>query len=83
MAGLSVAQKAKRALVTLLVDVTRDSLLEAAVQKAFRKVSGKVHPDKGGSAEDSQRLNAARDAWQAALRGPARATATCGRSGGA
>ena len=42
------------------------------MQKAFRKVSGKVHPDKGGSAEDSQRLNAARDAWQAALRGPPR-----------
>ena len=82
MAGLSVAEEAKRALVTLLLslsraygvqaDVTRESL-DAAVEKAFRKVSRKVHPDKGGSAEDSQKLNAARDAWQAALRGPPRA----------
>ena len=81
MAGLSVAQRAKRALVTLLlalartynvaVDVTRDSV-DADVQRAFRKVARKVHPDKGGSAEESQRLNAARDAWQAALSGPSR-----------
>ena len=75
MAGLSVAQRAKRALVTLLlslaqaygleVAVCRDSA-DADVQKAFRKVARRVHPDKGGSAHDTQRLNNARDAWQAA-----------------
>ena len=82
MAGLSVAQRAKRALVTLLlslaqaygleVAVCRDSA-DADVQKAFRKVARHVHPDKGGSAHDPQRLNNARDAWQAATRqGPQR-----------
>ena len=75
MAGLSLAQRAKRALVTLLlalaeaygleVAVSRESA-DADIQKAFRKVARRVHPDKGGSAQDSQRLNAARDAWSAA-----------------
>jgi curved DNA-binding protein CbpA len=75
MVGVSPVQAAKRALVVLLralaavygitLDVTRESS-DTDVTKAFKKVSGRVHPDKGGAAEDSQRLNAARDAWKAA-----------------
>ena len=51
----------KRALVSLLrilatlygccVGVTRESL-DCDVRKAYRTVSKKVHPDKGGNAED-------------------------------
>jgi hypothetical protein len=69
------AQAAKRALVVLLralavtygitLDVTRDSPA-ADVNRAFRKVSGKAHPDKGGATEDAQRLNMARDTWRTA-----------------
>ena len=36
------------------------------VTKAFRRVSRRVPPDKGGVAADAQRLDAARDAWAAA-----------------
>ncbi|CAE7432135.1 unnamed protein product, partial [Symbiodinium necroappetens] len=78
MPGLSRVQQAKRALVTLLlalaraygVDtaVSRESA-DADVKKAFRKLSRHVHPDKGGNPEDAQRLNAARDVWEAAQRG--------------
>ena len=74
---LSPVQRAKRAFVSVLltlatayglhVDVKRDSADET-VQAAYRKVSRSVHPDKGGSGEDAQRLNAARDAWQDARR---------------
>ncbi|CAE7641355.1 unnamed protein product [Symbiodinium pilosum] len=73
--ALTVKQRAKRALVTLLlplasayglhISLTRDSA-DDDVRKAFRKVAVKVHPDKGGAAADAQRLNAARDAWTAA-----------------
>lgn len=74
---LTVKQRAKRALVTLLLALasaygvqlalTRESP-DADVTRAFRRVSVKVHPDKGGAPADAQRLNAARDAWQAANR---------------
>ena len=74
MAASSV-QLAKRALVTLLlalaatynvvVNVTRDSV-DGDVLKAFKKVSLKAHPDKGGSPQDMQRLVGARDAWETA-----------------
>lgn len=47
----------------LIVQVNRESP-DSDVQKAFRKVATKVHPDKGGSTEDSQRLLAARAEWQ-------------------
>jgi len=53
----SLIQAAKRALVTLLVSfaqhyavnltINRDSS-DADIQKAFKKVSLKAHPDKGG-----------------------------------
>ena len=64
---------AKRELVKLLkslavkygvqLEVTRDSS-DKEVVKAWRKVSLKTHPDKGGTAEDSARLNAANGVWQ-------------------
>ena len=57
MAGLSLAQRAKRALVTLLlalaeaygleVAVSRESA-DADIQKAFRKVARRVHPCRQG-----------------------------------
>ena len=78
MPGLSAVQKAKRALVTLLLAlaraygvaavVSRESA-DADVKKAFRQLARRVHPDKGGNPADAQRLNAARDAWEAAQRG--------------
>ena len=77
MAGCSPVQLAKRALVVLLralaityglqLDVTRDSS-DDVVTKAFRKLAVKVHPDKGGSTQDSQRLLAARDEWMNAMK---------------
>ena len=76
--ALTLKQRAKRALVTLLLSLasayglqlslTRESA-DVDVTRAFRRVSVKVHPDKGGAAADAQRLNAARDAWLAANRG--------------
>ena len=70
-------QRAKRAFVTVLlglatayglhVEVTRDSA-DDVVEKTYRKVSRSVHPDKGGSATDAQRLNTARDGWKEARR---------------
>ena len=70
---LGLPQKAKRALVSLLlflarqygvhIDVTRDSS-DKSVETACRKVARRVHPDKGGDLADMQRLQAARDEWQ-------------------
>ena len=74
----SLLQQAKRAFVALIralalqygvgVVVTRDSP-DNLVTTAYRKVAARVHPDKGGSTEDVQRLNAARDAWHHAKKG--------------
>ena len=50
------------------VVLTRDSP-DNLVTTAYRKVAARAHPDKGGSTEDVQRLNAARDAWQQAKKG--------------
>ena len=68
----------KRALVKVLltlaafysvqVAVTRDSP-DSAVQGAYRRVSLKAHPDKGGSLEHCQMLNTAKSAWDEARRG--------------
>ena len=70
---VSALDKAKRALVAIIrslalaydicVTVTREST-DAEVSKAYRKLSLKVHPDRGGSVQDQARLNAAHDAWQ-------------------
>ena len=70
--GTSKIFLAKRALVTVLLSVAvaygvalslnRDAT-NANVLKAYRCVVLKVHPDKGGSAADMQKLQAAREAW--------------------
>ena len=64
---------AKRALVKLLkelavlysltVGVARDSP-DPAVRTAYRKVSVKTHPDRGGDADHQQQLNAAYSKWE-------------------
>ena len=74
---LSPLEKAKRTFVSLLLllarahglalGISRESL-DPAVLTAFRRVSRKVHPDRGGSLAESQRLNAARDCWDEAER---------------
>ena len=63
------AQAAKRALVAELkslartygvpVQLTRDAT-DAVVRAAYRRIVLRVHPDKGGSVADSQRLSAAK-----------------------
>ena len=67
----SPLDRAKRALVTLInslavlyncrVDITREST-DSAVSKAYRVLSRKVHPDRGGDEEAQKRLNTAHDA---------------------
>ena len=69
----SAVDTGKRELVKLLrglaqryqlrLDVSRDSS-DKEVSKAFKKVSLRVHPDKGGEQTDFQRLSAANDTWQ-------------------
>ena len=76
---LSAVQVAKRALVVLVralavaygltVNVNRDSS-EKEVTAACRRVALRVHPDRGGSSRDQQRLNDARAAWEEARRQP-------------
>ena len=68
-------QAAKRALVSLLLtlaraynvtlDINRDSS-DAKVKEAFRKVVRRVHPDRGGSVADTQKLNNAKEEWEKA-----------------
>ena len=63
---VSTLDAAKRVLVVLLrtlaatyncaVGVTRDSS-DAVIRKAYRTMSLKTHPDKGGAEEDQQNLN--------------------------
>ena len=76
----SPALEARRALVKLLLtlaavyhavlDLRRDSC-DNDVNKAFKKLIVKVHPDKGGSAEDTKRLNAAKvKLWGVPSRSP-------------
>ena len=69
---VSATDKSKRALVTLIrslallygccVTVSRESL-DADMRKAYRTVSKKVHPDRGGDTEDQKRFNAAYREW--------------------
>ena len=76
---VSAVDRTKRALVTLLkslalaygvtLQITRESS-DTQVRSAFRKVSRKTHPDRGGKEEDQKRLNDAHDLWQEALRQP-------------
>ena len=68
---------AKRALITLIrvlavaygvtANVTRESP-DPAVVTAYRRLSLKVHPDRGGSKTDQQKLTVAHDKWQQAKR---------------
>ena len=69
------AQLARRAFVRLListavayavaVNLTQRST-DQEVGQAFRKVVKKVHPDKGGSVADMQRLQEAKQSWESA-----------------
>ena len=69
-------QAAKRAFVRVLLAlavvynvslvITRDSP-DADVVKAYKKVSLKAHPDKGGRAEDQKALHEAKQAWDKAV----------------
>lgn len=73
----STVSIAKRALVSLLlklavayqvvVSVSRDSP-DVSVKAAFRKIAVKVHPDKGGDTADFQRLQDAKERWEAAAK---------------
>ena len=74
---VSTLDAAKRVLVVLLrtlaatyncaVGVTRDSS-DAVIRKAYRTMSLKTHPDKGGAEEDQRNLNNAYQAWCEAAR---------------
>ena len=45
------------------VSICRDSA-DADVREAYKKVSLKCHPDRGGKGADQQRLNQAHDEWE-------------------
>ena len=60
------------AFYTVHVAVTRESADEV-VLTAFKRVSLRAHPDKGGRLEHCQLLNSAKDAWDRARREPRRA----------
>ena len=72
---VSAVDLAKRAFIKVLLQLaatyavklslSRDSPADA-VSAAYRKVSLKVHPDKGGTDEQQTALNAAREAWETA-----------------
>ena len=74
---VSDIEKAKRALIAVLrslsllyncgFDISRESV-DTAITKAYRSLSRKVHPDKGGRPGDQTRLNAAHDVWTDALK---------------
>ena len=71
--AVPAVQRSKRALVSLLkklaskrsldLDVNRDSG-DAVVRKSYRTLSGSVHPDRGGSADDQTKLNVAYNIWE-------------------
>ena len=74
---VSLVQSTKHALVSLLkslavkfklvLSITHDSD-DAEVRKPYRTVSRRVHPDRGGSAEDQKKLNIAYGDWEKAAR---------------
>ena len=51
----------------LVAGLTREST-DVQVRAAYKKVSRKAHPDKGGAEEHIKAMNAARDTWEEALR---------------
>ena len=73
MVGVGPRQAAKRALVKLLLSIAaiysvslqsfnRDSP-DKEVEKVFKRVLLRAHPDKGGNVEDTQKLNRAKENW--------------------
>ena len=74
---VSSVDRAKRALVSLLIrlaklysivlDITRDSA-DVDIRRAFKKVSRKAHPDRGGSGEHQQTFNDTHAAWEQSQR---------------
>ena len=62
--------KSLAAKYTIDLQLSRDSS-DADVKKAFRKVSLKAHPDKGGAVADFQKLSLAKDCWQDACKNKA------------
>ena len=74
---VSVAERAKRALVIMIkrlatlysvtMTLTRDSA-DSAVRAAYRKISRKTHPDRGGNEEQQKSLNVAYEAWEKATK---------------
>ena len=72
---LSPLESAKRAFVSLLLRLGRSHGVPLQISrqspdpdllKAYRRISKKVHPDRGGSLAESQNLNASKDAWEEA-----------------
>ena len=71
----SLLTRAKRAFVSVLLataarfgldlGVNRDAD-EGSLAAAYRRVAKKAHPDKGGNTQAFQKLQAAREAWDAA-----------------
>ena len=80
---LSLVQRAKRALVSVLlklafdygvaVDINRESDDRAVLQR-YRRVVKKVHPDKGGHKKTFQTLQVAKEVWHTARQGARPAT---------
>ena len=74
---VSDVEKAKPAFIVVIrslsvlynccFDISRDSA-DTAITKAYRALSRKVHPDKGGRAGDQTRLNSAHAVWVDALK---------------
>ena len=50
----------------LVLAVNRESPAEE-LRRAYRKLSLKTHPDKGGKQSDQQKLQKAKDAWEKAV----------------
>ena len=74
---VSAVQQARRALVKVLLALAATYGLvlalsqrssDADVVGGYRKLARRVHPDKGGSVQDMQRLQNAKDEWEAARR---------------
>ena len=72
---LSPLESAKQAFFSLLLRLGRSHAVPLQISrespdpellKAYRRISKKVHPDRGGSLAQSQNLNASKDAWEEA-----------------